>query len=201
ATVWALVERNGVWRLEELTFNSGDRHAIDSWVFKDIGTTGIITGLDHLNDQLVSIVIQAIDPASGDSSHFIVADRTVESGSITLAESAAFGQKAYVGLKYTNSFQLLSRDGVSQMGTSQSTTRRWHKMFLRLDDSAIPLVEGQPAKDRSPATPMGLGERFISGDTEVVNLGTGEGDLIISQNKPLISEVVAVFGKLTAKEI
>jgi len=35
----------------------------------------------------------------------------------------------------------------------------------------------------------------------VVDLGSGEGDITISQNKPLITEVAGLFGKVTSSEI
>jgi hypothetical protein len=201
ATAWMLVEREGTWRVEELAFNSGCRQALDSAVFVDINATGIMVGLDHLDDQVCSVVMQAVDPNSQELFWTVLADVTPVAGTATVVEAAAFGQQAFVGLIYTNSFQLLDLEGLNQKGTSQTTKRRWNKVFLRLNDSAIPLVEGIPAKDRTPSTPMGLGEPFVTGDVEIVDLGSGAGDIIISQDRPLISEVTTVFGKVQAGEI
>jgi hypothetical protein len=202
AVVWMFVERNGTWRLEELTFNSDNRQALDSFVFRGVGAGGIIGQLEHLNGQECRVVIESIDPNSGDLFYAVQVDTfTPVAGVIQLTDPSTFGQKAYVGLSYDNSFQLLSLEGVSNRGTSQVSKRRWNKVFLRLNDSAIPLVEGVPTKDRTPATPMGLGEPFITGDVEIVDLGSGEGDIIITQDKPLMSEVVAVFGKVISAEV
>jgi len=202
ATVWMFVERNGTWRLEELVFNSGDRQALDSYVLEDVDGAGLISGLDHLDGQTVKVVIQSIDPNSNEVLHAVQSATFVPvSGSITLLDPSTFNQKAYVGLPYENSFQLLSLEGVSNRGTSQTSKRRWNKVFLRLNDSAIPLVEGIAPRDRTPATPMGLGEPFVTGDFEIIDLGSGEGDIIISQDKPLISEVAGIFGKVTSTEV
>jgi len=202
ATVWALVERSGTWRLEELPFNSGCRHALDSWVFEDVGSAGVITGLDHLDGQECHVVVQSVDPNTG-TTYWAVQNGvfTPVAGSITLTNPSSFNQQAYVGLIYDNSWQVLDLEGTSVRGTSQSSKRRWNKVFLRLADSAIPLVEGVPTKDRTPSTPMGLGEPFKTGDVEVVDLGSGAGDIVISQDKPLISEVSAIFGKVTSTEV
>jgi len=202
ATVWVLVDRGGTWRLEELPFNSGDRHALDSFVFENVSSTGVITGLDHLDGLACKVVVKSVDPNTGDTYWAVQnGEFTPVGGQITLTNPSSFGQSAYVGLAYENSWQLLSLEGLSNRGTSQSSKRRWNKVYLRLVESAMPLVEGTPPKDRTPSTPMGLGEPFITGDVEVVDLGSGEGDIVITQDKPLISEVAAIFGKVSSTEV
>jgi len=201
AVVWMLIDREGTWRLEKMPFNSGNRHAMDSWVLNDIDLAGVIIGLDHLEGKTVKVVVRDVDPTSGNDFWAVYPDEVVVAGSITLTNASTFGLRAFVGLEYNNSFQLLSLEGVSNRGTSQTSKRRWNKVFLRLVDSAIPLVEGQYPQDRSPATPMNLGEPFKSGDFEIVDLGSGEGDIVISQDRPLISEVSAIFGKVQSSEI
>jgi predicted nuclease of predicted toxin-antitoxin system len=48
---------------------------------------------------------------------------------------------------------------------------------------------------------MGRGEPFKTGDVEIVDLGSGEGDIIITQDKPLITEVTGIFGKVAGREV
>jgi hypothetical protein len=201
AAVWALIDRNGDWRLERLLFNSADRHALDSWVFKNVGADGTVTGLDHLEGKIVSIVVKSVNPNTNETFLFAAVDKTVDGGEIVLEEEPSFGKQAFVGLRYNNSFELLPLEGVNNKGTSQGTKRRWPKVFLRINDSAIPLVNGQPAKDRTPSSPMGMGEPFTSDDIEYVDLGSGQGNLRIHQDNPLISEVTAVFGRVVSGEI
>ena len=53
----------------------------------------------------------------------------------------------------------------------------------------------------SHSSPMGQGEPFITGDTQIVDLGSGEGDLKITQDVALITEVSAIFGKIISEEV
>jgi hypothetical protein len=47
---------------------------------------------------------------------------------------------------------------------------------------------------------MGQGEPLRATDVEYTELGSGQGELLISQDKPLITEVLAIFGKVISKE-
>jgi hypothetical protein len=208
AKLWMVVNRvgfSGTQRPfhEVVGFKQGAKVALDACVIRVVAPdTGVISDIDHLTDQEVDIVIESIDVITGTTS-YTVHNRQVAvvAGASQPLDTWAWGGTAYVGHFYDNDFQLLSLEGVSNRGTSQTSKRRWNKVFLRLNDSAIPIVEGIPAKDRTPGTPMGRGEPFKTGDVEIVDLGSGEGDLIVTQDKPLISEVTGIFGKVTGSEI
>lgn len=205
--LWLTVNRAG-WAgtqyptHEQLSFDRDSITALDSYVVRTISPTGQITDIDHLTDQEISIVVEQSDRDTGETYWTVHPEGIVPAAGIASGlEEWSWGAQAYVGLKFENNFQLLPVEGVSQRGTSQVTKRRWNQVYLRLNNSAIPLVDGEPAADRTPSTPMGLGEPIISDDIEYSQLGSGKGDLLITQDKPLITEVVAIFGKVTAEEI
>lgn len=207
AKLWMIVNRVGFPGTQKpghelLGFESGVRPAMDSYSIRSVDPiTLTCIDIDELTDQSVNVVIERIDPIDSSISYTVHPNVTVLAGVSSPLQSFAAGQTAYLGLFYDNDCQLLSIEGVSNRGTSQVTKRRWNKVFARLNDSPVPLIEGIPAKDRTPATPMGIGEPLITGDTEIVDLGSGEGDLIISQDKPLITEITGIFGKVVSTEV
>ncbi len=186
---------------EQLSFDRDSVVALDSYVFTAVSETGIISDIDHLTDQEVTIVVQQED--SDGNAYWTVhpAGVSVVAGVTTPLEEWAWGSQVYIGLQYDNAFQLLPVEGVANRGTAQVTKRRWSQIYLRVNNSALPLVDGEPPKDRTPATPMGRGEPIVSDDIAYSELGTGKGDLLITQDKPLITEVVAIFGKVAAREV
>jgi hypothetical protein len=208
AKLWMVVNRvgfSGTQRPfhEVVGFKQGGKVALDAFVIRVVDSfDGTIPNIDHLTDQDVDIVIESVDNITGEIFYTIHNNPVaIVAGASQPLDTWAWGGVAYVGHFFDNDFQLLSLEGTSNRGTSQTSKRRWNKIFLRLNDSAIPLVEGIPTKDRTPATPMGRGEPFKTGDVEIVDLGSGEGDIIITQDKPLITEVTGIFGKVAGREV
>lgn len=178
---------------------------LDSWSIRPINpTTRTIEDIDHLTDQSINCIIErpAIN-TGGAPSYTVHPNITAVAGVSSPLEdwAAESNNNAIVGLFYDNEFQLLPREGVSNRGTSQVSKRRWNKIYARLNNSAVPLINGEPPKDRTPATPMGQGEPRITGDVEYSELGSDQGEITISQDKPILSEVLALFGKLTSTEV
>lgn len=186
---------------ELMSFDRDSVVALDSSVLRDISTTGIISDIDHLTDQTIEIVVEQVDTDGAPYWTVHPPGVDVVAGVSTPLEEWAWGGTAHVGHAFENAFQLLPVETGSPRGTSQVTKRRWNQIYLRLNNSALPLVEGEYPRDRTPATPMGFGEPIVSADVEYSELGSGDGDLLITQDKPLITEVVAIFGKLISKEI
>lgn len=192
--------------IEMMAFDTEARHAMDGWVARqpyEVFADGIlrVDDVSHLTDQSLAVVVEQEDPATGDLYWAVHPKVTVIANNSSPLEEWVRGGVVYIGYQYDNDIQLLSLEGVSNRGSSQSSKRRWNKVFARLNRSPVPLIEGIPAKDRTPATPMGLGEPMITGDTEIVDLGSGEGDLVITQDKPLITEITGIFGKVQSQEI
>ncbi len=207
AKLWMIVNRVGFPGTQKpghelLGFETGLKPSLDSFAVRSIDpVTLTCSDIDELTDQSVNVVVERLDPIDLTFSYTVHPNVTVIAGVSSPLEDWAAGHTAYLGLFYNNDCQLLSLEGVSQRGTSQVTKRRWNKVFARLNDSPVPLIEGIPAKDRTPATPMGIGEPLITGDTEIVDLGSGEGDLKITQDKPIITEITGIFGKVVATEV
>ncbi len=207
AKLWMIVNRVGFPGTQKpghevLGFETGLVPAMDSFAIRSIDpVTLTCSDIDELTDQSVNVIVERQDPVDSSFSYTTHPNVTVIAGVSSPFEAWAGGHTAYLGLFYNNDCQLLSLEGVSQRGTSQVTKRRWNKVFARLNNSPVPIIEGIAAKDRTPATPMGIGEPLITGDTEIVDLGSGEGDLNITQDKPIITEITGIFGKVVSEEV
>lgn len=207
AKLWMVVNRVGfsgttVPVHELLSFDTGRRFALDSWASRNVdGSAGTCSDLDHLTGQTVHVIIERSDPDTGDLSYTVHPEVTVTAGVTDVLQNWAWGNTAYIGLAYENEIQLLPIEGVSNRGTSQVSKRRWVKAVMRMNDSAVPLVDGQRPRSRTPSSSMGEGEPFTSEDVEFTDLGSGKGNLTITQDIPLISEISAIFGKVSSKEI
>lgn len=206
AKLWLIVNRVGfsgtlIPGHEIIGFNSGLVASLDSYAIRIPDSSLQLNDIDELTDQTCSVVVELVNPATQELYWTVHRPVTVIAGVSEVLDAWTEGGTCYIGLPYDNKIQLLSIEGVSNRGTAQTSKRRWNKVFLRLNDSAMPLVEGQYPRDRLPITPMGLGEPLITGDVEIVDLGTGEGDISIIQNQPLKTEIVAIFGKLQSGEV
>lgn len=208
AKLWMVVNRVGMVETrdpfhEVLGFESNIIPTIDAFLTCQVDpvTLKCTLPVSIYDSTSLNVVIERVDPDTGDKSYTVHPNITVLLFETTEFESWAAGHTAYLGYFFDNDFQLLSREGVSQRGTAQVSKRRWNKVFARLNNSPVPLIEGVPAKDRTPASPMGEGEPFITGDTDMVDLGSGEGDLSVLQDKPLVTEVSAIFGKVISEEV
>lgn len=206
AKLWMVINRTGYPGTnrpghELLSFDSGLVAAMDSYAIRVPNGTLQLTDIDELTDQSCSVVVEQVNPNDGILFYTVHPKVTVIAGTSQPLEVWAEGGTCYIGLAYENEFTLLPREGVSNRGTSQVAKRRWNKVYARLNDSAIPLINGDVPSDRTPITPMGLGEPFITSDTDYIELGSAQGELSITQDKPLRSEVVAIFGKVTSTEV
>jgi hypothetical protein len=209
--LWMVVNRVGFSdtdypQHEVLTFESrsGLQHALDTHVARLIDpSVNTISDLAIFNDQTVDCIIMRDDPVTAERSYTVHPPLSVVAGVSSELEPWAQQEAciAFIGHFYTNQIKLLPREGISNRGTSQVSKIRWNKIVLRLSDSAVPLVEGEYPKDRTPATVMGTGQEIVTGDVEYSELGTGKGDIEVTQDRPLITEVDAIFGKVTSGEI
>lgn len=210
AKLWMVVNRVGfagsqIPFHELLAFETGVVPALDSFVARAIDPVlKTINDIDHLTDQSINVVVQRQDNNTGEITYTVHPNITAIAGVSSEFENwaAMSGNVAYVGLFYDNNFKLLPREGVSNRGTSQVSKRRWSQIYLRLNESSVPLVNNEPPKDRSPGTPMGTGEPIVTADAEYSELGTtDQGQLEVTQDRPIIAEVLAIFGKLRSSEV
>ena len=201
---WVIVKRtiNGVTRryveyLNEFDFDQTDNtefNFLDSQLAYDGSATTTISGLDHLEGQVVSVL------ANG-STH---PNRTVSGGSITLARSST---KVKVGLPYTSLLQTMRLDAGSQNGTSQAKTKRIFNVSIRLYESigvevGPNLSNMEEIPFRSSANPMDQAIPVFTGDKEVEFRGNYETDgfIFVRQTQPLPLTVLSLYPELITND-
>ena len=201
---WVIVKRtiNGVTRryveyLNEFDFDEDDNtefNFLDSQLAYSGSATTTISGLDHLEGQVVSVL------ANG-STH---PDRTVTNGSITLARSST---KVKVGLSYTSILQTMRLDAGSQNGTSQAKTKRIFNVSIRLYESigvevGPNLSNMEEIPFRSSANPMDQAIPVFTGDKEVEFRGNYETDgfIFVRQTQPLPLTVLSLYPELITND-
>ena len=139
----------------------------------------IIAGLDHLEGQTVSILVDgATHPTKVVASNQITLDR--------------FGTDVKVGLSYTSILKTMRIDAGSQDGTSQGKTKRIYEVTARLFETVG--VEVGPDLNnmeripfRTSADPMDQGIPPFTGDKEVEFRGNYDTDgfMMVRQTQPL----------------
>ncbi len=201
---WVIVKRtiNGVTRryveyLNEFDFDETDNtefNFLDSQLAYSGSATTTISGLDHLEGQVVSVL------ANG-STH---PNRTVTNGSITLARSST---KVKVGLPYTSLLQTMRLDAGSQNGTSQAKTKRIFNVSIRLYESigvevGPNLSNMEEIPFRSSANPMDQAIPVFTGDKEIEFRGNYETDgfIFVRQTQPLPLTVLSLYPELITND-
>ncbi len=201
---WVIIKRtiNGVTRryveyINQFDFDETDNtnfNFLDSQLAYSGSATTTISGLDHLEGQVVSVL------ANG-ATH---PDRTVSGGSITLARSST---KVKVGLKYTSLLQTMRLDAGAQNGTSQAKTKRIFNISIRLYES-IGVEVGPDLNNmesipfRSSANPMDQAIPVFTGDKEVEFRGNYETDgfIFVRQTQPLPLTVLSLYPELITND-
>jgi hypothetical protein len=186
--LWLAASRGPELLLERLLMSEGAAYADSSVTGASTGL--VFAGLDHLEGLEVCIVNDgALEP-----------NQVVSGGQVTLARAGAV---VTVGLPFRAVARTLKREGGNPSGTSQGMIGRHVKTTLRLNDSAVPLVAGSRcAPVRHPSTPMGTPEGRISEDVSVRGLGWEQDtSILIEQDLPLRTEVLAVFGLFQGNEV
>jgi hypothetical protein len=158
---------------------------MDSWIDQENETPfTVVTGLDHLEGELVQVVADgAVSPA-----------QVVTGGQITLPTEAIIAQ---VGLQYIPKLVSLPLESGSPTGSSLAYLKRYNRLIVGLLDSALPLINGVRAPDRSPSTPMNTVEPNRTGQVSAYQLGWSEGAIVtIEQDLPLPITVLYIGGEL-----
>ena len=201
---WVIIKRtiNGVTRryveyLNQFDFTETDNttfNFLDSQLAYDGSATTTISGLDHLEGQVVSVL------ANG-STH---SDRTVTNGSITLSRLST---KVKVGLHYSSILQTMRIDAGAQNGTSQGKTKRIYNITIRLYESIgvevgpnLSNMESIPF--RSSAQLMDTAIPVYTGDKEVEFRGNYEtdGHIFVRQTQPLPLTVLSLYPELITND-
>ena len=154
----------------------------------------IIAGLDHLEGQTVSILVDGATHPT----------KVVASNSITLDR---FGTDVKVGLQYTSILKTMRIDAGSQDGTSQGKTKRIYEVTARLFETVG--VEVGPDLDnmervpfRTSADPMDQGIPPFTGDKEVEFRGNYDTDgfMMVRQTQPLPLTLLSLYPRLVTND-
>ena len=194
--LWLSADRNGQHLLERIPLHEVGCQYLDAHVLAMVQGGGLIpsSALDHLPGTEVGIVVEGV----------IYPNQVVPAYypySLHLDPGLA-GHMCVIGVPYTATLKQLPLEGGLQAGSSQSAKRRRTKVRLRLNNSALPLVNGRRAAERAPADPMDTGTDLVTGDVDCNVLGWEEdGALTIEQDLPFRTEVLAIFGNAQANEV
>ncbi len=166
---------------------------MDSWVERALGSDGeTVTGLEHLEGKTVQVLVDgAVHP-----------DRVVVNGQITIqgtggAITASVEVVVTVGLKFVPMLETLPLNRQISTGSSEAYMKRWNKIYTRVLNSAMPLINGERAPERHPTTPMDTPEPPTNEEVLKVNLGHDRNQTIkIEQDLPHGLVVLGMFGEL-----
>lgn len=171
-----------------------DAHFVDCALKYDSSATSTITGLWHLEGQTVRLLADgATHP-----------DRTVSSGSITLARDASV---VTVGLAYESNVKTLRIEAGAADGTAQGKTKRIHRVAVRLHKT-LGLQFG-PDEDnldtltfRTSADELGNPPEMYSGDKQInwnAHYDT-LGQMYFRQSQALPFTLLGVFPQLHTQD-
>tara|TARA_R110000744_G_scaffold40623_1_gene92177 strand:- start:1308 stop:4067 length:2760 start_codon:yes stop_codon:yes gene_type:complete len=156
--------------------------------------TTAISGLDHLEGQVVSILAEG-------SAH---APKTVSSGAITLDRKAS---KVHVGKSYNSDFEMLRLDAGAKDGTAQGKLNRIHRVIIRflqtLGGSAGPDVDNLSVISfREGGDRMDTAVSLFNGDVEIEWDGAYSSDnhIFYRQAQPLPVTIEAVMPQLSTQD-
>lgn len=171
-----------------------DAFFVDSGLTYDSTATTTISGLSHLEGKEVAVLADgAAHP-----------NRTVSSGSITLARSAS---KVQIGLPYTSTLKTQRINAGGADGTSQGKTKRITKVVLRFlrtlgakagyDENNLDEIQF-----RSGSDPMDAAPPIFTGD-KLIEWNGGydfDGYVTIEQSQPLPMTVVAIMPQVVTQD-
>lgn len=82
-------------------------------------------------------------------------------------------------------------------GVGYGTKRRWNRLYVRILDSALPLINGRRPSDRSTATAMGNGELLRQGIQDLRDTGEGYANGIyrLEQDRPYPTHILGIYGE------
>jgi hypothetical protein len=167
-----------------------DAFFIDSGLTYSGASATSISGLDHLEGEVVSIL------ANG-ATH---PNKTVSSGAITLDFAVT---KAHIGLNYNSTLQTMRIEAGGTEGTAQGKIKRIHEVVLRLFRTVgVTVGSSETELDRIPfrssAQAMSTAIPLFTGDKEIEFRGgfDTDGFVVVQQNQPLPLTIIGIFPRL-----
>ena len=177
--------------------DQADGFYVDSGLTYSGTSTTAITGLEHLENESVTILADgATHPVKS-----VASGPVMTGGSLTLDRSAT---KAQIGLPYDSILQTMRIESDSEEGTSQSRTKRINEVTIRLHKTVG--VEVGPSLSnmeripfRSSAASMDTAVPLFTGDKRVEfrdDFNT-DGYIYVRQTQPLPLTVLSVYPRIT----
>ena len=182
SVIWLLIERQNKLYLERVSRSVFlDFHKIRQYETP----TDVVDGLEHLEGLLVDVV------ADGS----FIGKYVVEDGEITVvSEFTTFA----VGLPYISTLITLPVESLHQSDNITAKLARWNRIYARLLNSVLPIINGVRPPDRTPSTPMDTREPNQTQDVSVATTGWDrDAEITIVQDLPFGCEVVGLYGELS----
>jgi len=144
----------------------------------------VVDGLEHLEGLLVDAIADGAY-----AGRFVV-----ENGEIT---TNIFANTFFVGLPYVSTLITLPVEQLTPADNLTAKLVRWNRIYVRLLDSIIPIINGVLPPDRSPSTPMDTREANSTQDVSVATTGFDrDAEITIIQDLPFACEIVGLYGEL-----
>jgi len=163
-----------------------DAFFVDSGLTYSGSATTTITGLDHLEGQVVKVFADGV----------VQIDKTVSSGAISIVSAS----KVQVGLGYDARVQTMRLESGAADGTAQGRRKRVQQILLRVDNSSQSVSYGANF-DKMDSWDMGTGDTY-SGDSPSFTMPGGyerEGRISIQHEDPTPFTLVAIMPQLSTE--
>lgn len=162
---------------------------VDSWKRVTINGTNTVAGFDHLEGEEVQVVVDgAVHP-----------NRVVTNGEIEIEYD---GSVVAAGFAMQRLLKTLPLDKGSPTGVGTPYTKSYARIYLRLIDSGQPLIDGERSPVRTPSTPMGDPQPFVTGLSEISRLQWGPGaQLTIEQDLPVPLTLASIAADLAQEKL
>ena len=183
-TITAVIRVTGEVYIETATHNV--QQYMDSWTEKQNLETAftVFDQLEHLEGLEVQLLVDGA----------VAPNQVVSGGQVTLEAPA---NTAVAGLQFTPKMVSLPLASGAPTGSSLAHIKRYNRLIIGLLDSALPLINGVRAPDRTPSTPMNTVEPNSTGQVSAYQLGWSEGATVtIEQDLPLALTVLYIGGEL-----
>lgn len=171
-----------------------DGFFVDCGLTYDGAAATVISGLDHLEGETVSILADGA----------VQSAKTVASGAITLTSAASV---VHVGLPYTATLKTVRIDAGSAMGTAQGKKKRLHEIRARFFETLGGKIGGSLTKlenvyYRKSGDLMDAPPPLFTGDKIITNPQgwNTEGQVMIVQEDPLPMTVLAVMAEVSTSD-
>ena len=162
------------------------RAYMDSWAEQVTPQpTNIINGVNHLDGKTCQVTIDgAVHP-----------DVIPVDGSVVLDWE---GTEIRIGLPYRSVLQTLPLVQTQKnVGSTFTHMKRYNRLYVSLQNSANPLINGERQPTRHPSTPMDTVEPVETHITRVAELGYSRDAIVtIEQDLPLACTVITLAGEL-----